>query len=98
MQGGIGHRGILSGGISNGGSDRNPGVASPPDGKWSVRLTLAARELRAVTAGAEKEIPVTDYVTVGVVVDREPLEAGVDPYHLVIDRNHKDNVRDVERR
>jgi hypothetical protein len=33
-----------------------------------------------------------------VVVDRPPVKAGVDPYHLLVDRNHKDNVRDVDRR
>jgi hypothetical protein len=99
------------------------------DGKWVVRLAVAARKMRADTAGAEKEIPVADYVTVGVfgektaaddqlgvplyvakhriaaptttievVVDRPPVKAGVDPYHLLVDRNHKDNVRDVDRR
>jgi len=99
------------------------------DGKWVVKLDVSARKARADTAGAEKQIPMADYVTVGVfgaktaaddqlgaplyvakhkitgatahievVVDKQPERAGVDPYHLLIDRNHKDNVRDVERR
>ena len=98
------------------------------DGKWVVRLAVAAKKLRADTTGAEQEIPVADYVTVGVfgdkagaddqlgaplyvgkhriaapsstievVVDRAPARAGIDPYHLLVDRNHKDNVRDVDR-
>jgi ABC-2 type transport system permease protein len=98
------------------------------DGRWVVRLNVAARKLRADTAGAEKEIPIADYVTVGVfgakatpddalgaplhvakhritaaastievVVDKPPVRAGIDPYHLLVDRNHKDNVRDVDR-
>ncbi|AHG90273.1 hypothetical protein J421_2736 [Gemmatirosa kalamazoonensis] len=98
------------------------------DGKWVVTLGVAAKKVRADTAGAERPIPMGDYVTVGVfgpkkakddalgeplylgkhritaatsrievVVDRPPERAGIDPYHLLIDRNHKDNVRDVER-
>jgi ABC-type transport system involved in multi-copper enzyme maturation permease subunit len=99
------------------------------DGKWVVKLDVAAKKVRADTAGAETAVPMADYVTVGVfgaaastddllgaplyvakqkitgdrahievVVDKEPVRAGVDPYHLLIDRNHKDNVKDVERR
>ncbi|MFN0178042.1 MAG: ABC transporter permease/M1 family aminopeptidase [Gemmatimonadales bacterium] len=33
--------------------------------------------------------------TVSVLVDREPRKAGIDPYNKLIDRDPKDNVRDV---
>jgi aminopeptidase N len=100
-----------------------------PDGKWTVRLAIAAKKVRADTAGNETPVPMADYVTVGVfgrptasddrlgapillekrrvdastrtmevVVDREPVRAGIDPYHLLIDRDWKDNVREVQRR
>ncbi|MGE0442850.1 MAG: ABC transporter permease/M1 family aminopeptidase [Gemmatimonadales bacterium] len=35
--------------------------------------------------------------TITVVVDREPRKAGIDPYNKLIDRDPKDNVRDVVR-
>src|SRR5690349_10030556 len=36
------------------------------DGKWVVRLDVAAKKARADTAGAETAIPMADYVTIGV--------------------------------
>ncbi|HEY0778430.1 MAG TPA: M1 family aminopeptidase [Gemmatirosa sp.] len=98
-----------------------------PDGKWAVHLEIAARKVRADTAGAEHEVPMADYVPIGLfgpkvdkddrlgtpiylglqrvtghtasvdlVVDRKPETAAIDPYHLLIDRDPKDNVRAVE--
>jgi ABC-type transport system involved in multi-copper enzyme maturation permease subunit len=97
-----------------------------PDGRWAVRVQVAAKKVRADTAGAEREVPMADHVTIGLfgaktdtqdrlgaplylgkhrvtgrtavvdlVVDRKPETAAVDPYHLLIDRDPKDNVRDV---
>lgn len=37
-----------------------------PDGRWTVRLQVAAKKLRADSAGAEREIPVADWVSIGV--------------------------------
>jgi len=97
------------------------------DGKWTVRLDVAAKKLRADSAGAEKEIPVDDWVTIGVfggetssgdrlgkplytgrhritaatqaievIVSEPPRRAAVDPYHLLVDRAPKDNVKEIE--
>ena len=33
--------------------------------------------------------------TFTIPVDREPKRAGIDPYHKLIDREPKDNVKDV---
>lgn len=96
------------------------------DGKWTVRLDVAAKKLRADSTGAEREIPVDDWVTIGVfgggtskgdrlgkplytgrhrltsalhtvevVVPEPPRRAAVDPYHLLVDRTPKDNVKEI---
>jgi hypothetical protein len=98
-----------------------------PDGKWTVRVGVAAKKLRADTTGAEKEIPMADWVTIGVfggetsagdrlgkplytgrhrltsamqtievVVSEPPRRAAVDPYHLLVDRAPKDNVKEID--
>jgi ABC-2 type transport system permease protein len=90
-------------------------------------MDVAARKLRADSAGAETPVPVSDWVTIGVyegatsksdrlgtplyerrhrltsatqaievVVDRQPRRAAVDPYHLLVDRAPKDNVKEIE--
>lgn len=97
------------------------------DGKWTVKIDVAAKKLRADSSGAEKEIPVADYVTIGVfggaatkadplgkplytgrhrltsaqqtievVVAEPPKRAAVDPYHLLVDRAPKDNVKEID--
>ena len=78
--------------------------------------------------GVEREIPVADWIDVGVfgapekgnklgkplflekrrvtaahttfdfVVDAEPKKSGIDPYNKLIDRDPKDNVKDVEKK
>ena len=35
--------------------------------------------------------------TFTIVVDKEPKKAGIDPYNKLIDRDPKDNVKDVRR-
>jgi hypothetical protein len=91
------------------------------DGKYKVALTVKAKKLRADTLGVETEIPINDWIDVGVlgkdekelylkkyklnqpemvfeiVVDEEPVEAGIDPYVKLIDRNPDDNMRKVEK-
>jgi hypothetical protein len=97
------------------------------NGRWQVRLELAARKLRADGHGTESEIPMDDWVDVAVfgekepggpktgklltsekrrvtggtqtlelVVDGEPMRAGVDPFHKLIDRDPEDNTADVK--
>ncbi len=48
---------------------------------------LLAREKRQVTSGVQ---------TLEIVVDGEPLRAGVDPFHKLIDRDPDDNTAEVE--
>jgi hypothetical protein len=92
-----------------------------------VRIGVASKKLRADSAGAEKEIPMADWVTIGVfggeattadrlgkplylerhhitaatqtieiVVSEPPKRAAVDPYHLLVDRAPKDNVKEID--
>ncbi len=42
-----------------------------PDGQYAVHLTLAAKKLRADSLGTESEIPINDYIDVGVFGARE---------------------------
>jgi hypothetical protein len=42
------------------------------DGTWKVRLSASALKLRADTLGAETQIPLEDYVDVGVFGERAP--------------------------
>ena len=37
-------------------------------------------------------------VQLEVIVDKEPVEAGIDPYNKLIDRNPDDNVKKVARK
>jgi len=73
-----------------------------PDGSWNVHLVLDAKKLKGDSIGTTKEVPIADYVDVGVFGDRvpgqklgEPLlvkKAGIDPYNKLIDRTPEDNV------
>jgi hypothetical protein len=38
-----------------------------PDGRYDVHLTFSARKLRADSLGTEREIPIADYIDVGVL-------------------------------
>jgi aminopeptidase N len=100
--------------------------AKRADGRYDVRVYASARKLRADSLGAEHEIPVADWIDVGVfaepekgkklgkplylrkqrvasphlvidlVVDAKPKNAGIDPYNKLIDREPKDNLKDVQ--
>jgi ABC-2 type transport system permease protein len=97
------------------------------DGRYEVEVTVASRKLRATGEGEESEVPLEDWVEIGVfgpegdgapslgkvlaveerrltgaeatftvVVDEEPVKAGVDPFNKLIDRNPNDNLTPVE--
>ena len=93
------------------------------DGKFDVHLELGARKLRADELGEEREVPIADYIDVGVfgapqpgeelgkplllerrkidrattsidvIVDEQPVRAGIDPYNKLIDRTPRDNTQ-----
>jgi len=96
------------------------------DGKYVVRLEVAAAKYHADGSGAETETPMDDLVDIGVfgkkepndppegkllflekrrllkpdetfevVVDQEPVKAGVDPFNKLIDRNPENNTTSV---
>ncbi len=65
------------------------GVFSAEPGKKGFnREAVLAMERRPLKSGKQ---------TVQIVVEREPLWAGVDPYHLRVDRNSDDNLVKVSR-
>ena len=43
-----------------------------PDGSWDVHLVLKAQKLKGDSVGNSKEVPIADYVDVGVFGDRVP--------------------------
>ncbi|HEX6071129.1 MAG TPA: hypothetical protein VFZ18_14935, partial [Longimicrobiaceae bacterium] len=93
---------------------------------WQVTLRVRARKVAVDSAGVETEVPMDEWVPVGVfaptgqgaefgetlhlrmhrvrtgqqtimvTVPREPSDAGIDPYHLLIDLERFDNVEEVE--
>jgi ABC-2 type transport system permease protein len=95
-------------------------------GSWLVTLNVRARKLAADSAGVETEVPMDEWVPVGVfapteqgaefgetlhlamhrirsgeqtitvTVPSEPSDAGIDPYHLLIELERFDNVEKVE--
>ena len=102
--------------------------AERADGKYVVTVAAKARKVRADGQGVETEIPIDDWIDVGVfgeqeidgkteqtvlflekrhiteadvslelVVDEEPVRAGIDPYNKLVDRNSDDNVKKVSR-
>jgi ABC-type transport system involved in multi-copper enzyme maturation permease subunit len=92
------------------------------EGKYKVALTIKAKKLRADSLGVESEIPINDWIDIGVLgkdgkelylkkhkipqpdmtfdllVDELPVEAGIDPYVKLIDRNPADNIKKIEKR
>jgi ABC-type transport system involved in multi-copper enzyme maturation permease subunit len=94
--------------------------AETGDGRFTVSLDLQARKVRADGKGNEAEVPVDDWIDIGVFgsgdevlylqkhriarnaetievqVNGVPVEAGIDPYNKLIDRNSDDNRRKVE--
>ena len=91
------------------------------DGKYDVTLVAHAKKIRAAALGAETEIPVDDFIDIGVLgkdgqvlrlerkkitgtdatftlmVDTEPVKAGIDPLNKLIDRIPDDNVIRAEK-
>lgn len=98
-----------------------------PEGAWRVTLRLRARKVAVDPAGVETEVPMDEWVPIGVfapterqgadfgetlylrmhrirsggqtvtvTVRREPSDAGIDPYLLLIDLERFDNVEAVE--
>ena len=95
-------------------------------GSWQVTLELEKRKVVVDTAGRETEVPMNDWVQVGVfaptgkgtefgetlylqkhrltsgkqtitvTVPRKPADAGIDPYHLLIDLERFNNVEPVK--
>jgi hypothetical protein len=92
------------------------------DGSWLVSLAVEARKLRADGEGTETQVPIDDWIDIGVFdeegaplflekrrvseprmqfelsVPGEPAQAGIDPYHKLIDREPDDNVLSVRRK
>ncbi|MCK4766070.1 MAG: ABC transporter permease [Candidatus Aminicenantes bacterium] len=90
------------------------------NGKYEVTVTVQAKKLRADELGKETEIPIDDWLDIGVldkdgdalylkkhkidnaeksftiVVDSEPVQAGIDPFNKMLDRRLEDNVVNVE--
>jgi hypothetical protein len=44
-------------------------VAARPDGRWDVALTVTAKKLRADSLGNETELPMAEWIDVGVYAD-----------------------------
>ena len=96
-------------------------------GTWQVTLRVQARKVTVDPAGNETEVPMDEWVPVGVfaptekqgpdfgemlylrmhrirsgqqtitvTVLRRPSDAGIDPYHVLIDLDRFDNVEEVE--
>jgi len=93
---------------------------------WQVTLRVRARKVTVDPAGVETELPMDEWVEVGVfaptgqgsdfgetlylqkhrirsgeqtitvTVPREPADAGIDPYHLLIESERFDNVEKVK--
>ena len=93
--------------------------------QFELNLTVEAKKLRADSLGNTSEIPMKDWVDVGVygkptegekdrliylkkhkvtagettlkiLVDEEPVKAGIDPINKLIDRNPDDNIKSAQ--
>ena len=99
-----------------------------PDGSYAVHLVLQAKKLKGDSLGNTRDVPIADYVDIGIfgeripgqklgapllvqkvhitqnptvldlIVAKEPMKAGIDPYNKLIDRTPEDNVIGVVRR
>jgi ABC-2 type transport system permease protein len=95
-------------------------------GAWQVTLDVRARKVVVDPAGVETDVPMDDWVQIGVfaptgkgpdfgeplymqmhrirsgrqtitvTVPGKPADAGIDPYHLLIDLERSDNVERVD--
>lgn len=92
------------------------------DGKYQVTLEVSTHKFRADSIGNQTEIPVEDYIAIGVlgeegeelylkkhkltqnrsdigiIVDKKPARAGIDPYVVLIDRDRDNNLIEVEKK
>lgn len=57
-------------------------VTRREDGRYAVRLVLESRKVRADSLGNETEVPLADYVDVGVFGEREPGNSLGKPLYL----------------
>jgi aminopeptidase N len=91
------------------------------NGKYRVTLEVSSHKLRADSIGGQVEIPLEDYIDIGVlgendeelylekhrlvqnestidiIVDGIPVQAGIDPYLVLIDREMDNNMVEVNR-
>ncbi|MDA0327987.1 MAG: M1 family aminopeptidase [Gemmatimonadetes bacterium] len=102
-------------------------VEARDDGRYALTLDFSSRKVRADSLGNETDVPMSDYIDVGVfgpeepgnslgrplsvykihvtenqtsveiIVDEEPVKAGIDPYNKLIDRVPGDNVKNAPR-
>jgi len=88
-------------------------------GKYRVSFKVSSHKFRADSNGKQTEIPLNDYIYIGVlgkdeeelylkkhkftkntqqfdiIVDKQPVQAGIDPYLILIDRNRDNNMKKV---
>jgi ABC-2 type transport system permease protein len=62
------------------------------DGQWEVVLELETHKLRATEHGTESEVPLSDLIDVGVIVERE-IEGRTREVSLVLERHRFDQER-----
>jgi ABC-2 type transport system permease protein len=100
---------------------KSASYAELDDGKYRVKLEVSAHKFRADSIGNQTEIPIQDYIDIGVlgengeelylnkhkltqnemdieiIVDKKPVQAGIDPYVILIDRERDNNLVEVKR-
>jgi aminopeptidase N len=64
-------------------------VTKRPDGKYSVKLTVASIKLRSDDKGEEKPVPINDWIDIGVFAEDQKEDLGL------IDRDPKDNTKSL---
>lgn len=97
-----------------------------PDGRYEVTIRTESKKYVADEKGAEREVPVADWIEVGAFAKPEkgkkfgrtlhrerirfegvnatnrfftseaPDKAGIDPFHLMVDRTKDDNLKSVD--
>lgn len=83
------------------------GVVEKTDaGEYRVTLDVEAKKMRADSQGKGEVLGASLYLqrnrihsgkqTIVITVPQEPAQAGIDPYHKLIDREAGDNVVDLE--
>lgn len=97
-----------------------------PDGRFAVTINTESKKFKADEKGAEREVPIADWIEVGAFakpgkgkkygrtlhrervlvkqpantytfhIKEAPDKAGIDPFHLLVDRTADDNLKSVE--